>query len=52
MECVDQLNEHFLDLVVVENGRHVAPRKPGYSVEMRPESLDGFEFPNGRVWSS
>jgi hypothetical protein len=23
---------------------------PGYSIEMKPESLDEYEFPTGNVW--
>ena len=23
---------------------------PGYSITMKPESLDAYEFPAGRVW--
>ena len=30
--------------------RYVAPSRPGYSVTMKPESLDQYEFPAGRVW--
>ena len=29
----------------------MAPTAPGYSIEMLPESLDEFAFPNGPVWS-
>ena len=52
LEYVDHLHEHFLDPVFIKKGRYVAPQKPGYSIEMRPESLDEHEFPNGPVWRS
>lgn len=52
LEYVDHLHEHFLDPVVIKNGRYIPPQKPGYSIEMRPESLDEHEFPNGPVWRS
>jgi L-fuconate dehydratase len=52
LEYVDHLHEHFLDPVVVKGGRYVTPRTPGYSIEMRPESLAEFEFPTGAAWSS
>jgi len=26
------------------------PSSPGYSIEMKPKSLDYFEFPNGAAW--
>jgi L-fuconate dehydratase len=51
VEWVDHLHEHFLDPAVVHDGRYMAPTAPGYSIAMRPESLDRFEFPTGPVWS-
>jgi L-fuconate dehydratase len=51
LEYVDHLHEHFLDPVRIQNGRYMPPEMPGYSIEMKPESLDEFEFPVGRVWS-
>ncbi len=50
IEYVDHLHEHFVDPVVMRNGRYVPPVKPGYSIEMHPQSLDEFEFPNGPAW--
>jgi L-fuconate dehydratase len=50
-EFVDHLHEHFVDPVRVVNGRYLAPTVPGYSVEMRPESVDRHEYPNGHVWT-
>jgi L-fuconate dehydratase len=35
---------------VVRNGRYVPPTLPGYSITMKPESLDRYEFPNGPEW--
>jgi len=49
-EYVDHLHEHFVDPCVVRNARYVAPSHPGYSITMKPESLDAYEFPAGRVW--
>jgi L-fuconate dehydratase len=49
-EYVDHLHEHFLDPCRVVNGRYLAPERPGYSIEMRPESLAAYAFPNGPVW--
>ncbi len=50
VEYVDHLHEHFLNPVVMRNGRYMPPTAPGYSIEMKPESLDEHEFPNGPVW--
>jgi L-fuconate dehydratase len=52
LEYVDHLHEHFVDPVRIENGRYTPPEAPGYSIEMKPESLDEFEFPNGGAWNS
>jgi L-fuconate dehydratase len=52
IEYVDNLHEHFLDPVVIDNGRYMPPKKPGYSIEIYPESLARFAFPNGEAWSA
>ena len=49
-EFVDHLHEHFVDPVRVVNGRYLAPTTPGYSIEIRPESLSEFAFPDGPGW--
>jgi L-fuconate dehydratase len=49
-EYVDHLHEHFLDPVRVEGGRYIPPAKPGYSAEMRTESLTVYRFPEGAAW--
>ncbi len=51
LEYVDHLHEHFLDPVRIEAGRYMPPERPGFSIEMKPESLDEYEFPNGPVWA-
>ena len=49
-EFVDHLHEHFVDPVRVVDGRYLAPTAPGYSIEIRPESLSEFAFPDGAGW--
>jgi L-fuconate dehydratase len=49
-EFVDHLHEHFVDPVRVVRGRYLAPTTPGYSIEIRPESLSEFAFPDGAYW--
>ena len=49
-EYVDHLHEHFLDPVRVRDGRYMAPTLPGYSAEMRSESLSVYGFPDGAAW--
>ena len=50
IEYVDHLHEHFLDPVVIEAGRYVTPVLPGYSAQMRAETLTDYAFPDGSVW--
>jgi L-fuconate dehydratase len=50
VEYVDHLHEHFVDPCVVERARYRAPRRPGYSSEIRAESLRRHAFPGGEVW--
>lgn len=52
VEFVDHLHEHFLDPVRMQNGRYMPPTQPGYSIQMRPESLSAYRFPNGPAWES
>ncbi|WP_260615308.1 enolase C-terminal domain-like protein [Microbispora sp. KK1-11] len=51
IEYVDHLHEHFTHPVVVENGAYRAPDAPGFSAEMRAESIAGYSFPDGPAWS-
>jgi L-fuconate dehydratase len=51
LEYVDHLHEHFVDPVEIRDGRYVPPQASGYSAEMKPESLDEFEFPMGSAWA-
>ena len=44
IEFVDHLHEHFMDPCVVENGAYRAPSKPGFSIEMRPDSIATYRF--------
>jgi L-fuconate dehydratase len=52
LEYVDHLHEHFLDPVTIKGGRYMPPTKPGYSIEMKPDSLREYAFPGGTAWSS
>ncbi len=46
VEYVDHLHEHFVDPVVIRNGRYMPPTAPGYSITMRPESLVTYAYPS------
>jgi L-fuconate dehydratase len=52
IEYVDNLHEHFVDPVVIRNGRYMPPMAPGYSIEIKAESLNWYEFPNGGAWKN
>ncbi len=44
VEYVDHLHEHFVDPCVVRNAAYVPPTQPGYSIEMKRESLERYRF--------
>lgn len=54
LEYVDHLHEHFLHPSIIKDGFYQTPTEPGYSVEMKPESMDRYEFPGreGSWWRS
>ncbi len=51
IEYVDELHEHFVAPVLISDGRYVVPETPGYSIEMHPESLEEYAFPEGAAWA-
>lgn len=51
LEWVDHLHEHFVAPVSVDaRGSYVAPTQPGYSIEVKQESIEDYSFPNGSYW--
>jgi L-fuconate dehydratase len=44
LEFVDHLHEHFVNPVSMRGGNYLPPEAPGYSIEMRPDSLAEYEF--------
>ena len=51
LEYVDHLHDHFLDPVRTKDGRYLTPQKPGFSVEMKSDSISNYTFPTGKVWA-
>ena len=51
IEYVDHLHEHFLDPVVIRDGRYQVPTTPGYSAQMTATSLERYAFPVGGAWT-
>jgi len=52
IEFVDHLHEHFVTPVHIRDGHYQLPAEPGYSIEIREESLNRFAYPEGEAWSS
>jgi L-fuconate dehydratase len=52
IEFVDHLHEHFLHPTVIRNGHYQLPTAPGYSIQIKPESLTRYAFPNGEAWQT
>jgi L-fuconate dehydratase len=52
IEYVDHLHEHFVDPVVIRDGRYRTPTAPGFSAEMTPDALDAHLFPGGSAWTA
>ena len=50
-EYVDHLHEHFIDPCITRNARYVTPLRPGYSIDIKPQSIADYQFPSGRVWA-
>jgi L-fuconate dehydratase len=50
VEYVDHLHEHFLHPVLMRGDRYMPPQAPGYSIQMKPEALDRYQFPAGEAW--
>ncbi len=51
IEYVDELHEHFTEPVKIHDSRYVVPDAPGYSIEMLPESLAEYAYPDGEAWN-
>ncbi|MFE6133895.1 enolase C-terminal domain-like protein, partial [Streptomyces sp. NPDC056437] len=52
IEYVDHLHEHFADPAQIDAGRYVAPRAPGFSARMLPQSMAAHRYPDGPVWQA
>ena len=50
IEYVDHLHEHFVNPVRIRRGHYLLPQDAGYSIEIRPESLVRYAFPEGEAW--
>ncbi|MBB4229767.1 L-fuconate dehydratase [Rhizobium mongolense] len=44
IEYVDHLHEHFLDPCVIKDAAYMPPSKPGFSIEMKAQSITDYTF--------
>jgi L-fuconate dehydratase len=44
IEYVDHLHEHFVDPCVIRDAAYMPPTLPGYSIQMKPQSLIDYRF--------
>jgi L-fuconate dehydratase len=44
IEYVDHLHEHFVEPCVIESAAYMPPKLPGFSIEMKPDSIEAYEF--------
>jgi L-galactonate dehydratase len=52
LEYVNHLHDHFEDPSEVKDGHIVTPTAPGYSVNIKQEAVNRFEYPSGTFWTS
>jgi L-fuconate dehydratase len=52
VEYVDHLHEHFVDPAIVKAGRYVVPTAAGYSITMKPASIERYAYPGGTAWAT
>jgi L-fuconate dehydratase len=44
IEFVDHLHEHFVEPCVIQNAAYMPPKAPGFSIEMKPDSIRDYTF--------
>ncbi|MDW9822536.1 L-fuconate dehydratase [Sinorhizobium meliloti] len=44
IEYIDHLHEHFLDPCVIRNAAYMPPERPGFSIEMKQQSIEDYRF--------
>ena len=47
VEYVDHLHDHFIEPARTAQGRYQAPTAPGFSAELRPETVEEFRYVDG-----
>ena len=49
-EYIHHLSEHFTYPASAKRGRYLVPENAGYGCQIKYDSLDYYEFPNGTYW--
>jgi len=44
IEYVDHLHEHFVEPCDIRNAAYMPPKRPGFSIEMKPASIAANTF--------
>ncbi|WP_340160855.1 L-fuconate dehydratase [uncultured Hoeflea sp.] len=44
IEYVDHLHDHFVEPCIIRNAAYMPPASPGFSIEMKPSSIDRYTF--------
>jgi L-fuconate dehydratase len=44
IEYVDHLHEHFIEPCIIKNAAYMPPSLPGFSIEMKPQSITDYIF--------
>lgn len=52
LEYVSHLHGSFKHPAAFQDGHIITPQAPGYSVDVFPEAVESYEFPNGSFWTS
>ena len=52
IEFVDHLHEHFVTPVHIRRGHYLLPTEPGYSIQIKKDSLIRFAYPTGEAWKA
>ncbi|XP_022091577.1 mitochondrial enolase superfamily member 1-like isoform X2 [Acanthaster planci] len=50
LEYVDHLHEHAKYPIVMKDTCYTPPKEPGYSTELKEQTLADYAYPAGRVW--
>jgi L-fuconate dehydratase len=52
IEYTDHLHEHFVESLLIKNNAYMPPKMPGFSIQMKAESIEHYTFPDGKEWKS